>query len=71
MGDHGMTSTGDHGGDSNDEVMAGLFVYSKENIFPIDTVEVRNGYSFPKAILLFIIHICKGFASCQVSALEC
>ena len=28
MGDHGMTSTGDHGGDSDDEVDAALFVYS-------------------------------------------
>ncbi|ESO07820.1 hypothetical protein HELRODRAFT_130545, partial [Helobdella robusta] len=29
MGDHGMTKTGDHGGDSDEEVDAGLFVYSK------------------------------------------
>ena len=28
MGDHGMTQTGDHGGDSDDEVHAALFVYS-------------------------------------------
>ena len=28
MGDHGMTRTGDHGGDSDDEVQAALFVYS-------------------------------------------
>ena len=28
MGDHGMTRTGDHGGDSDDEVHAALFVYS-------------------------------------------
>lgn len=28
FGDHGMTKTGDHGGDSNDEVKAALFVYS-------------------------------------------
>ncbi|XP_065672440.1 GPI ethanolamine phosphate transferase 3 isoform X2 [Hydra vulgaris] len=33
MGDHGMTITGDHGGDSGDEVMAGLFAYSKRSIF--------------------------------------
>ena len=31
MGDHGMTMTGDHGGDSRDEVSAALFVYSKAN----------------------------------------
>ena len=28
FGDHGMTSSGDHGGDSDSEVTAGLFVYS-------------------------------------------
>ena len=27
MGDHGMTMSGDHGGDSRDEVSAALFVY--------------------------------------------
>ena len=35
MGDHGMTISGDHGGDSKDEVMAGLFVYSKKRLFTI------------------------------------
>lgn len=29
LGDHGMTRTGDHGGDSDDELDAALFVYSK------------------------------------------
>ncbi len=28
LGDHGMTQTGDHGGDSADELSAALFVYS-------------------------------------------
>ena len=28
FGDHGMTRSGDHGGDSNDELDAALFVYS-------------------------------------------
>lgn len=32
MGDHGMTSTGDHGGDSHDELEAGLFIYSPAQI---------------------------------------
>lgn len=32
FGDHGMTSTGDHGGDSFEEVDAGLFVYSKSQL---------------------------------------
>lgn len=30
MGDHGMTITGDHGGDSEDETEALLFAYSKD-----------------------------------------
>lgn len=33
MGDHGMTRSGDHGGDSKDEVMAGLFIYTKKELF--------------------------------------
>ncbi|EDO47657.1 predicted protein [Nematostella vectensis] len=33
LGDHGMTRTGDHGGDSDDELDAALFVYSKK---PLD-----------------------------------
>ncbi|XP_053155406.1 GPI ethanolamine phosphate transferase 3 isoform X2 [Hemicordylus capensis] len=32
-GDHGMTGTGDHGGDSEEEVNAALFVYSKALLF--------------------------------------
>lgn len=31
MGDHGMTMTGDHGGDSHDEVSAALFIYGKKD----------------------------------------
>jgi phosphatidylinositol glycan class O len=33
LGDHGMTITGDHGGDTDDEVDAGLLVYSKSANF--------------------------------------
>ncbi|XP_078530797.1 GPI ethanolamine phosphate transferase 3, catalytic subunit isoform X1 [Lissotriton helveticus] len=33
VGDHGMTDTGDHGGDSEKEVNAALFVYSKTPLF--------------------------------------
>ncbi|KAF9357823.1 mannose-ethanolamine phosphotransferase gpi13 [Mortierella sp. NVP85] len=32
MGDHGMNSHGDHGGDSDDEVEAGLVIYSKRKL---------------------------------------
>uniref|UniRef100_A0A087XIG0 GPI ethanolamine phosphate transferase 3, catalytic subunit n=2 Tax=Poecilia formosa TaxID=48698 RepID=A0A087XIG0_POEFO len=34
MGDHGMTDTGDHGGDSQKETDAALFLYSPSAIFP-------------------------------------
>ncbi|KAF2840419.1 hypothetical protein M501DRAFT_1010528 [Patellaria atrata CBS 101060] len=33
MGDHGMDSKGDHGGESYDEVQAALWMYSKKGIF--------------------------------------
>ncbi|CAM1503017.1 Fc.00g077930.m01.CDS01 [Cosmosporella sp. VM-42] len=33
MGDHGMDSKGDHGGESDDEVEAALFMYSKKPFF--------------------------------------
>ena len=32
FGDHGMTSTGDHGGESPDEVGAALFIYSPSQL---------------------------------------
>ncbi len=32
FGDHGMTRTGDHGGDSTDEVDAALFIHSPAQI---------------------------------------
>ncbi|CAJ0596234.1 unnamed protein product [Cylicocyclus nassatus] len=34
LGDHGMTSTGDHGGDSDDEINAGLLIFSPGRTFP-------------------------------------
>ncbi|POS84762.1 hypothetical protein EPUL_005091 [Erysiphe pulchra] len=33
MGDHGMDSKGDHGGESDDEVQAALWMYSKKGTF--------------------------------------
>lgn len=33
MGDHGMDTKGDHGGESDDEVEAALWVYSKKAVF--------------------------------------
>ncbi|WFC97525.1 mannose-ethanolamine phosphotransferase gpi13 [Malassezia yamatoensis] len=34
LGDHGMDATGDHGGDSELEVGAGLFMYAKKGFYP-------------------------------------
>ena len=34
MGDHGMTDTGDHGGESQKETDAALFLYSGSPLFP-------------------------------------
>lgn len=33
MGDHGMTASGDHGGETDDETNALLFAYTKGNKF--------------------------------------
>lgn len=33
MGDHGMTDTGDHGGESQKETDAALFLYSSSSLF--------------------------------------
>ncbi|KUJ20118.1 uncharacterized protein LY89DRAFT_641660 [Mollisia scopiformis] len=33
MGDHGMDAKGDHGGESDDEVQAALWMYSKKGVF--------------------------------------
>lgn len=35
LGDHGMTRTGDHGGDSADEVTSAFFAYSAQRITPL------------------------------------
>lgn len=45
IGDHGMTETGDHGGDSINEVEAALFVYSKnplQNVLKIESPKSVN-----------------------------
>ena len=44
FGDHGMTRTGDHGGDSQDELEAGLFIYSPTQLSSIPySVREREG----------------------------
>lgn len=34
MGDHGMTDSGDHGGESQKETDAAIFLYSPSRLFP-------------------------------------
>ena len=42
MGDHGMDAKGDHGGESDDEVEAALWMYSKQAIFGRSKIEYVN-----------------------------
>ena len=46
MGDHGMDAKGDHGGESDDEVEAALWMYSKKEMFGR---EHANFYKPPKS----------------------
>ncbi|XP_016338998.1 GPI ethanolamine phosphate transferase 3-like [Sinocyclocheilus anshuiensis] len=41
MGDHGMTDTGDHGGESQKETDAALFLYSSSPLFPAPGSQVE------------------------------
>ena len=50
MGDHGMTDTGDHGGDSQKETDAALFLYSPAPLFPGPPSQVGTLASFFKII---------------------
>ncbi|XP_059089555.1 GPI ethanolamine phosphate transferase 3-like [Tigriopus californicus] len=42
MGDHGMTASGDHGGDSSDELSAALFAYSPKFNFQTNLKPARE-----------------------------
>lgn len=42
MGDHGMTDTGDHGGESQKETDAALFLYSSSPLFPAPGSQVKE-----------------------------
>jgi len=57
LGDHGMTSTGDHGGDSYDELDATLFVYSSSPVSDSVRQQVRKYFLFLIiGYLLFFYH---------------
>lgn len=42
MGDHGMTDSGDHGGESQKETDAAIFLYSPSPPFPAPPSQVRG-----------------------------
>lgn len=42
MGDHGMTDTGDHGGESQKETDAALFLYSSSSLFSAPGSQVMD-----------------------------
>ena len=42
IGDHGMDRKGDHGGDSFEEMNAGLFFYSKSPLFKADRISIAR-----------------------------
>lgn len=46
IGDHGMTKSGDHGGDSELEISAALFLYSPTALFHRAPPEVRPEVCF-------------------------
>ncbi|EGV61911.1 hypothetical protein CANTEDRAFT_125231 [Yamadazyma tenuis ATCC 10573] len=49
MGDHGMDSTGNHGGDSSDELESTLFMYTKKKNFQMNKQKVKaNAYDISK-----------------------
>ncbi|KAE8825486.1 hypothetical protein PTNB85_05915 [Pyrenophora teres f. teres] len=51
MGDHGMDAKGDHGGESDDEIQAALWMYSKKGVFgrsdPAYVTPPRNAHIRP------------------------
>lgn len=46
MGDHGMTDTGDHGGESQKETDAAIFLYSPSPLFPGPPSQVSRVAAF-------------------------
>ncbi|KAK9894711.1 hypothetical protein P389DRAFT_212446 [Cystobasidium minutum MCA 4210] len=50
MGDHGMDSKGDHGGDSPEEVESALWMYSKTSLVPYATFETKPFADSPQTL---------------------
>jgi len=45
LGDHGMDRKGDHGGDSDLEVSAGLWIYSKGSTLPAKNTPTSHQFN--------------------------
>lgn len=52
-----MTMTGDHGGDSSDELNSALFVYSKENFTEFNQSNIQTIYQVYFLYSYFIIFL--------------
>ena len=57
LGDHGMTSSGDHGGDSVDELDATLFVYSSSVISSSLPPQVYMHFNINTCFVRFLIEV--------------
>jgi phosphatidylinositol glycan class O len=59
IGDHGMTETGNHGGDADDEVTSAMFVYSKKtlSVFGNQSDTVRQVNLVPTMAAIFGVAI--------------
>jgi GPI ethanolamine phosphate transferase 3 subunit O len=55
IGDHGMTETGDHGGDSQLELETALFFYSKKKLFTNNSVKYLEEQKKSVIIILNLI----------------
>lgn len=56
MGDHGMTDTGDHGGESQKETDAALFLYSSSPLFSAPGSQVKDTVMICPYCLYLIFH---------------
>ncbi|CAP37337.2 Protein CBG20246 [Caenorhabditis briggsae] len=49
IGDHGMTSTGDHGGESDNEIRAGILVHSKKHEIQLPKTSIHQIDIYPNS----------------------
>ena len=62
LGDHGMTSTGDHGGETEMETDAALLIYSSRPIFSphqVSKLHIIINTLYTNRVALIGSHLCK------------